>query len=182
MGGGAGTDLKLQINADIQPTPKGGGSSGGGGSGGGRGGSGGGGQPGAPTLAGLRVSPNAFSAASSGGSVAGNGKLKTGATVSYTDSQAATTTFTVLQKQPGRRSNQGVCVKVGRKPHGKPCTRTVTIGSFNHIDSAGADSFHFSARVNGRKLKPGGYQLQAVARNAAGLRSRPVTSGFRVKN
>ncbi len=133
-------------------------------------------------LAGLRVSPNAFSAASSGGSVAGNGKLKTGATVSYTDSQAATTTFTVLQKQPGRRSNQGVCVKVGRKPHGKPCTRTVTIGSFNHIDSAGADSFHFSARVNGRKLKPGGYQLQAVARNAAGLRSRPVTSGFRVES
>ncbi len=122
------------------------------------------------------------STATGGGSIAGNEKVKTGATVSYTDSQAAKTTFTVLQKQPGRRNSQGVCIKVSRKPRGKPCTRTVTVGSFNHTDSAGADSFHFSARVNGRKLKPGSYVLRAVARNAAGLTSRPVVTSFRVKN
>jgi hypothetical protein len=178
-----GSAYQLQINADIQPTSSGGGGSNGGGNGGrGRGGTGGGGQPGSPTLAGLKVAPNAFSAATSGGSIAGNGKLKTGTTVSYTDSQAATTTFTVLQKQPGRRNNQGVRVKVPRKPRGKPCTRTVTIGGFKRTDSAGADSCHFSARVNGRKLTPGGYQLQAVARDAAGLTSRPVAISFRVKN
>ena len=172
-------DFKLQINADIQPTPKGGSSGGGNGAGGGLGGSGGGGQPGSPTLAGLKLSPSAFSAAGSGGSVAGNGKSKPGATVSYTDSQAARTTFTVLQKQPGRRQ-QGACVKPHGKPHGKRCTRLVTIGSFTHTDRAGANSFHFTGRVNGRRLKPGGYQLQAVARNASGLASRPVAAGFGV--
>ena len=163
-------DFKLQINADIQPTPKGGGSSGGGGTGGGgsRGGSGGGGQPGSPTLAGLKVSPSAFSAATSGGSVAGNGKPKTGATVSYTDSQAATTTFTVLQKQPGRRQ-QGACVKPQRKPHGKHCTRLVMIGSFTHTDGAGANSFHFTGRVNGQQAEAG--RLSVAGRRAQRGRS-----------
>jgi hypothetical protein len=180
MGAGGGTDLKLQINADIQPTPKGGGSGGGTGGGGTHGGSGGGGQLGSSALAGLKVAPNAFSAATSGGSVANNARRKTGATVSYTDSQAATTTFTVLQKLPGRRQ-QGACVKPQRKPRGKHCTRMVMIGSFTHTDGAGANSFHFTGRVNGRSLKPGGYELQAVARNAAGLTSRQVATGFGVK-
>jgi hypothetical protein len=174
---GGGMGFKLQINADIQPAPKVGGT-GGSGSGGGQGGSGG--QPGSPTLAGLKVSPSAFSAAGSGGS--GNRKpKKTGATVSYTDSQAGTTTFTVLQKQPGRKNSQGVCARPPRKSHGKPCTRTVRIGSFTHTDSTGANSFRFSGRVNGHRLKPGGYQLQAVARGAAGLTSRPAATGFGVK-
>jgi hypothetical protein len=175
----ADADYQLQVNADIQPTSKGGGSSGGGGTGGSgsRGGSGGG-QPGSPTLAGLKVSPNAFSAAGSGGS-AGKGKPKPGATVSYTDSQAATTTFTVLQKQPGRR-RQGACVKPQHKPRGKHCTRLVIIGSFTHTDGAGANSLHFTGRVSGRGLKPGGYELQAVARNASGLTSKPVATGFHV--
>jgi hypothetical protein len=169
-------DYQLQINADIQPTPKGGGSSGGGG---GPGGSGSGGQPGSSALGGLKVAPNAFSAATSGGSVANNGRRKTGATVSYTDSQAATTTFTVLQKQPGR-SQHRACVKPQRKPRGRHCTRLVTIGSFTHTDGAGANSFHFTGRVSGRRLKPGAYELQGVARNASGLTSRPVATGFRI--
>jgi hypothetical protein len=182
--------FQLQVNADIQPTSTGSGGNGsggsgdagsGGGGGGGSGAAGSGGQPGSSTLAGLKIAPNAFSAAGSGGSIAKKGKPKAGATVSYTDSQAATMTLTVLQSQPGRRNKQGVCVKPPRKPRGKRCTRLVTIGSFTHTDTAGANSFHFTGRVNGRKLKPGGYQLQAVARNATGLASNPVATSFRVK-
>ena len=101
--------------------------------------------------------------------------------MSYTDSQASTTTFTVLQSQPGRTNKQGVCVKPPRKPRGKRCARLVTIGSFTRIDTAGANGFHFTGRANGRKLKTGGYQLQAIARNAAGLSSTPVGTSFRVK-
>jgi hypothetical protein len=184
MGSAGGMELKLQINADIQPaaTATGGGTGSGGGAGGGsgsRGGIVGGAQPRPSTLAGLKVVPSSFIAAGSGGSIAKHGK-KTGATVSYTDSQAASTTFIVLQKQPGRRNSQGVCARPARKPHGRPCTRLVRIGSFTHTDTAGANSFHFSGRVNGRKLAPGGYQLQAVARDAAGLTSKPAATGFGV--
>ena len=155
------------------------GGGGGSGGGGGGGGSGGGGQPGSSTLAGLKVVPNAFSAAGSGGSIAKKRKPKTGATVSYTDSQASTTTFTVLQSQPGRTNKQGVCVKPPRKPRGKRCTRLVAIGSFTHIDTAGANGFHFTGRVGGQKLKPGAYRLQAIPR-FAGRNGTTRTTGFKV--
>jgi hypothetical protein len=36
------------------------------------------------------------------------------------------------------------------------------VGSFTHRDSAGAVSFHFTGRVRGRKLEPGGYRLLAA--------------------
>jgi hypothetical protein len=153
---GGGMSLKLQINADIEPTSTAGG-----------GGSGGPSQPGPPALARLKVVPNAL-------------KAGTGATLSYTDSQPATTTFTALQKQPGRRNKQGVCAKPPRRPRGRPCTRMVKIATFTHSDSAGVNSFHVSGRVNGRKLKAGIYQLQAVASNAEGLTSKPVATSFSV--
>jgi hypothetical protein len=152
VGGGMG--LKLQINVDIEPTST-------------AGGSGGPSQPGPPILARLKVVPNAL-------------KTGTGATLSYTDSQVATTTFTALLKEPGRRNKQGVCAKPPRRPRGRPCTRLVKIATFTNSDSAGVNSFHVSGRVNGRKLKPGSYQLQAVARNAGGLTSKPVATSFSV--
>jgi hypothetical protein len=155
VGGGMG--LKLQINADIEPTSTAGGG----------GGSGGPSQPGPPTLARLKVVPNAL-------------KTGTGATLSYTDSQPATTTFTALQKEPGRRNKQGVCAKPPRRPRGRPCTRLVKVATFTHSDSAGVNSFHVSGRVAGRKLKPGSYQLQAAASNAEGLTSKPVATSFSV--
>jgi len=187
-GPGGATDLELQINADVQPTANGGGSGGGGGSGsGGAGGSPSSGNAGnggaapaqSPTLASLKLVPSAFTAATSGGSI--GGKRNRGTTVSYSDSQAATATFVVLQKRSGRRSKAGACVTPARSPHGRPCTQSVTIGSFTHADNSGADSFHFSGRVHGRTLRPGSYELQGVARDAAGLASRAVVSGFRVK-
>jgi hypothetical protein len=176
-GSSGGMELKLQINADIQPAVSSGstgvtgstGSTGvvGSGGSGSRGGNTGPTQPGPPTLAGLKVLPNAL-------------KKGTGATLSYTDSQPATTTFTVLQKQPGRRNKQGVCAKPPRRPRGRPCTLLVKIAIFTHSDSAGANSFHVTGRVNGRNLKPGSYQLQAAARNAGGLTSKVVATSFSV--
>jgi hypothetical protein len=148
----------LAINAEIEPTTTGGGS----------GGSGGLSQPGPPTLAGLKVVPNAL-------------KAGTGATLSYTDSQPATTTFIALQEEPGRRNKQGVCAKPPRRPRGRPCTLLVKVATFTHIDTAGANSFHVTGLVNSRKLKPGSYQLQAAARNAEGLTSKPVATSFSVQ-
>jgi hypothetical protein len=167
IGGGEG--LKLQINADIQPTPTtgGGGGSGSGGGNGGSGGAGGSGQPGPPTLSGLKLVPKSV-------------KKGKGGTIRYIDSQPGTTTFTTLQKQPGRRNKKGVCAKPSRKLKGRPCTHLVAITTLTHFGSAGPNSFFATGRVDGLPLKPGSYELQAVAHNAGGLTSKPLVISFSV--
>lgn len=113
--------------------------------------------PGAPALSALTLSPTTFLAAPSGASI---GRLLYGTTVSYRDSQAATTTFTVLQRRPGVR-------------------RTVAVGSFTHRDTAGSNSFRFTGRVNGHALSPGRYALRASA-SVGNLSSIPIEQGFRI--
>jgi hypothetical protein len=51
---------------------------------------------------------------------------------------------------------------------GKRCTILKRIGTFAHPDAAGANSFHFSGRLNGKKLAKGSYRLQAVPHDAVG--------------
>jgi hypothetical protein len=95
-------------------------------------------------------------------------KRKFGAIVSYRDSQAARTTFTVQRRAAGRRQGRR-CTKPGkRNRRGKRCTRFVSVGSFRHTDVAGANRFRFTGRVRHHKLAPGSYRLVAVPRNAAG--------------
>ncbi len=76
-------------------------------------------------------------------------------TVAYRDSEAATTTFTVLEP----------------KKHG----RSKTVTRFTHRDTAGANSIKLSAR----KLKPGSYVLRATPK-ADGLSGAAVTVRFKV--
>jgi hypothetical protein len=136
---------------------------------------GGGGGGVAPAVAGLNASPSAFAAANKGASIA----RKTGTTISYRDSQAATTTFTVLKRQPGVKNKRGGCVTPTKGKRGKRCTRYVSVGSFTHSDAAGHNSFHFTGRVSGRKLKPGSYKLQVLPR-ANGKTGPPKILEFRV--
>jgi hypothetical protein len=128
----------------------------------------------------LSVSPHSLRAASSGSSITAK---KTGATVRYTDSQASTTTFTVLMLTKGFKRN-GRCVAnrpAGQK-HAKRCTFYRAVGSFRHADKAGPNSFHFAGRIRGKKLKPGAYRLKAIPqicgaqwrRTHRGLSSRAV--------
>jgi hypothetical protein len=134
----------------------------------------------APALAHLTVSPGAFSAAPKGATVSKKHKFSIGAKVTYTDSEAATATFTVLRKTAGRTQGRS-CKKPGKgNKHGKRCTLYVALGTFTHTDTAGANSFHFSGRLKGRKLSSGSYRLQAVAGNANG-RSAQATATFTIK-
>jgi 6-phosphogluconolactonase (cycloisomerase 2 family) len=118
------------------------------------------------------ITPTAFFAAATGGSIA----RQTGAQVSYTDSHAATTTFVVLSKRRGV-TRGGQCVKRRRGARRGPrCTRLVPVGSytsvgadfvfkpfaFSHNDQVGANSLRFTGRVGGKRLKPGKYQLNAT--------------------
>ncbi len=133
----------------------------------------------APVLGSLTVTPSSFAAARSGASVAR--KRRTGATVSYTDSEPATTTFTVLASHAGVEQ-RGRCVKPSRRNHGgrvRRCTRYTTIGSFSHLDVTGSNRLHFTGRVNNRSLSPGRYRLTATPR-LQGISGHTLTSGLRI--
>jgi len=129
-----------------------------------------------PALSALKLSPSAFSAAVHGASISKAGGTK----VSYVDSETATSTFTVFAASGGRIQGRS-CVKPGRhNRRGKRCTRYVALGTFTHADAAGANSFHFSGRLKGRKLARGLYKLQAIATNGNG-KSLPVAVAFSIK-
>jgi hypothetical protein len=124
-------------------------------------------------IANLRVTPARLIAAASrpsatASSQAKAGKGKRGAMVSYTDTQSATTTFTVQHLVEGRRQGRS-CVKPTKHNRSRGrCIRVITIGGFTHADAAGPNRFRFTGRVDGRKLSLGSYRLRAIPRNAAG--------------
>lgn len=136
-------------------------------------------------ISGLKVTPSAFFAAPTGASVARNvhprKPRKTGATVSYSGSQAATTTFTVTAVSVGRLSGHR-CVKLTHSNRSRRrCTLLTPLrGSFTHVDSAGAVSFHITGRLGAQTLRTGSYILQALPRNAAGT-GPAARASFRVK-
>jgi hypothetical protein len=170
-----GTPVKILDNAASPAwTPYSATAPSGGGGGGGGGGSGGGAL--APAVTGLTASPSVFAVAGSGASIA----RRTGSTISYSDSQAATTTFTVLKPVVGVKNNRGSCVSPVKGKRGKRCTRYVRVGSFTHRDAAGRNSFHFTGRVSGRKLTPGSYELQVVPRAPNGKTGLATIVSFRV--
>ncbi len=140
-------------------------------------------KPVAGVITGLLISPSTFLAAPSGATVSAATaakKKKYGATISYRDSQIATTTFTVLLKSSGRKQGKSCKKPSSKNKHGKRCTLLTKVGSFTHVDAAGANSLHFSGRIKGRKLAAGSYELQAVAHDAAG-NGPTVTKSFTIK-
>ena len=145
-----------------------------------------GGNPAAlATVSGLSFSSTTFAAESSG-PPATNARHKAtrGTKVSYSLNEAATARFTINRRTKGRRVKHGkrrVCAKPTRKNHKRRrCTRVVTLkGSFSRNGVAGKNSFHFTGRLNGRKLKPGRYRLVATP-SAGGTNGKPTSSAFRI--
>jgi hypothetical protein len=144
----------------------------------------------APSLAGLAVVPSSFVADTSGATITKvhakkkkKKKTKTGAVIAYTDSQAATTAFTVQRQSAGVLSGKQCVAPPHKKTHKHQthCPRVIMLGGFTHADLAGANRLHFSGRIGGHKLAAGLYTLIATARNAAGLSSAPRSAGFRIK-
>ena len=139
------------------------------------GGTTGGGTTTKPVLSALRLSPSAFVAARRDGATGGT----EGTTVTYRDTLAATTTFTVLAPRSGARSSMGSCLPRRRVRRGRSCTRYVSLGTFSHRDVAGFNTFVFTGRIRGRKLRQGRYKLQAIARTNAGT-GTALRIGFRI--
>jgi hypothetical protein len=125
-------------------------------------------NPGAPVLSALRIGPTALR------------KRHVNPSISYTDSQAATTTLTVHALKAGIKRGSRCVASTGKPKHrSKKCnTRDVVIGSFTHRDAKGSNSLSLPASIR-RALGPGRYQLSAIARGSAGS-SQPVAVPFTV--
>jgi hypothetical protein len=149
------------------------------------GGGGGGGSGGGVAVAAVSretLSPRAFPAAPSGPSALA-AKRRYGTKVGYTLNEAASVRFTVVQPQTGRKAKGGRCVKPTRANRkARRCTRLVALrGSFTRAGSAGANSFRFTGRLAGHKLKPGKYRL--VATPSAGAKTgRAASASFQIIN
>jgi DNA-binding beta-propeller fold protein YncE len=125
----------------------------------------------APLLTMLAIRPRAFLA---------TGK-RPGARVRFALDEAATVTFKVQRRLPGR-AGKGACVKPKRSNRDKQkCTRPLGVpGTFSWTGFAGDNSFRFNGRIQGRRLKPGKYNLLATP-TAAGRTGPTVAAFFKVK-
>jgi hypothetical protein len=141
-------------------------------------------KPLAGVITGLLVSPSSFFPAPSGATISSTAKKpkrKYGAKISYRDSQAANTTFTVLRESTGRLQGKSCKKPSTKNKQSKRCTLLTKVGSsFSHADKAGANSLHFSGRINGHRLAPGTYELMLVAHDAAGA-GKPVEKSFKIE-
>jgi CSLREA domain-containing protein len=99
-----------------------------------------------PSITGLKIKPSTVTSA--------------GSTISYGDTQPATTTFVVQRKGHGRH-------------------RWSTVGSFKRTDTAGANTFTFTTRLHGHKLQPGSYRFEVTPR-LKGHTGRTVTITFKI--
>jgi thermitase len=135
-----------------------------------------------PAISGLTISPRAFVAARPASRRRKGSAGRTGAAISYTDSQPALTTFTILRIAPGVKSASNRCVKPRSRhpvPRSRRCTRYVFVGAFSRRDRAGRNSSRFRGLLNGRELEPGRYRLRAVPA-LEGRIGRPVAATFRI--
>jgi CSLREA domain-containing protein len=117
-------------------------------------------SPVAPVIGRLRISPRKFFDTTP--RKRGKHRRRTGATISYTDSRAARTTFRLFAPLAGVSTKAG-CVKPPRhRPkHARRCTRYMAIAGFSHNDLAGPNRLHFSGVFRHQPLPAASYRLQA---------------------
>jgi WD40 repeat protein len=111
----------------------------------------------------LSLFPRAFQALAGNSARAWHGAVRTGAIVRFEDSQAATTTFSVISLGRAAGGSPHACAGAARR---RPCSAGVKIGSFVHRDRAGWNRLVLSGWVRARKLVPGVYRLVAAPKLA----------------
>jgi virginiamycin B lyase len=150
------------------------------------GGGGGGGNPPPPPpdttkpdVTGLRLTRTRFRL---GGALPKVAAVRTGTSIRFTISEAATARLRFRRLAPGRLVG-GRCVKPTRLNRSRRrCTRVLPVrGSVALPVQAGARRIRFAGRLSKRRsLKPGRYRLILTARDAAGNVSTPDRVRFRL--
>jgi hypothetical protein len=108
----------------------------------------------------------------------GAARVRTGATISFTLSEAARSAFTFARRSPGRRAGRR-CVKTTRRnKRAHRCVRRTPAGSFALSSRQGANQVRFQGRIGRKVLRPGRYALALTATDAAGNRSNPAQLAF----
>jgi probable HAF family extracellular repeat protein len=121
----------------------------------------------APALSKLSAKPSTAARAK------GSKKAKP-ATLSFTVSEASTVTFTGERSVKGHKSGKRCLAGVKKKA--KACTLLKHLsGSLRVNAKAGANNVSFAAQLGTKKLGAGTYRLTAVAIDAAGNKSKPLT-------
>jgi WD40 repeat protein len=115
-----------------------------------------------PRLSGLTLKPHAFTPRRSGPAIART--QSAGTTMSYRDTEAATTRFQVLR-----------CIAKHHR-----CTRLRAAGTFSNQDDAGTNRLRFSGRLHGHRLSAGRYLLRAIA-TLNGQHSQPDSATFTIR-
>lgn len=164
-------------------SPTGGGNQGGsGGQGlGGGAGTSGSGAPGtakgaAPAIRGLKLSTSTVTVDARGRIVL---VARTGLSITYTESQAAKLTVTLLRSVSGVRRGGRCVAPTARTRRLKRCTRFVAVRSFVHTDPAGRVTLRLDQLLRGR-LSPGTYRFNVTPR-AGGRVGKTVSVLFVVR-
>ena len=115
----------------------------------------------------LSIKPKRFRARSSGGPVAAGilkSKPPVGTEVTYTMSGERTVEFSVARRVQGRKVGKLCKGKSHVNAAHRKCAFYVPVkGLFTQPGTAGSNHFVFSGRIGGKRLKPGGYKLSALA-------------------
>jgi hypothetical protein len=136
-----------------------------------------------PDLSKLKLAPAAFRALSSGDSIAAKRRqakrkrATRGSKVSYDLSEVAAVNFTIERVVKGRRKGKKC---VSKRKRGRRCTKRTVVGSFAQDGKAGANSFKFSGRINGKALRRGSYRLSATPTDLPGNVGSPARKNFRI--
>ena len=133
----------------------------------------------APDVTGLRLTRTRFRL---GGALPKVAAVRTGTSIRFTISEAATARLRFRRLAPGRLVG-GRCVKPTRLNRSRRrCTRILPVrGSVSLPVQAGARRIRFAGRMSKRRsLKPGRYRLILTAADAAGNVSTPDRARFRL--
>ncbi len=131
-----------------------------------------------PVISKLKATPSRFRVSTLRRRAKRSASVKLGTTISFTLSEPASATVTVLRELPGRKAGKR-CVepRKGRKvKRSVRCTRLVRVGVVKRAGArAGANSVKLSRRLGNKTLTPGAYRLTVDGRDLAGNAARQRT-------
>jgi len=114
-------------------------------------------------------------------SIASTSTAAVGTTISFHLNQAVRVTATFTRREPGRQSGRRCAAPSKQNLRGRPCTRTVTVGTLVRPGHGGRNTLAFHGLLSRtKKLKPGRYTVTFGATNAAGQRAAPKSLSFTV--
>jgi hypothetical protein len=128
-----------------------------------------------PSIHGVKLS-DPFVTVDTHGHVVSQGS--SGPSLTYTESEAANLTVTLLRSEKGVRHGKS-CVAPSRHGHARSCTRFVVISSVMRTDRAGRLTVHLNQLLR-RHLSPGTYRLDVTPR-AQGKVGKTVRVRFMVR-